>query len=104
LLVRKLLRARMLARRPLAQFALMPWLRPCYGLPDFGAAIGAFIDKVDFRHAPVRLDVPHIHRQQSDAAGAKYRRGIDFALLDVGWHVGSPSKNGSTVDFNPDPT
>jgi hypothetical protein len=33
----------------------------CYRLPDFGAAIGALIDEVDLRHAPMRFDVPDIH-------------------------------------------
>jgi hypothetical protein len=79
--------------RPVMQSVLMPRLRPCNGLPDFGAAIRALIDKVDFRHAPMRLNVPHIHRQQSDAAGAEDRRCLTFVVvLDVGWHVGSPSR------------
>src|SRR5450631_3636854 len=79
--------------QPVARPALMPRLRSCYGLPHFGAAIGALIDKVDFRHAPVRLDVPHIHGQQADAAGAEDRGSLTFVVvLDVGWHVGSPSR------------
>jgi hypothetical protein len=52
----------------------------------------------------MRLDVPHIHGQQADAAGAEYRRRFDFVMLDIGWHVGSPWKSGSTVNFNPEPT
>jgi hypothetical protein len=70
-----------------------------HGLPDFSATVGALIDEVDLRHAPMRLDVSHIHRKQSDAAGADNRvRLDDVVMLDVGWHVGSPSQE---VNFNP---
>src|SRR5260370_14527481 len=72
--------------------ASMPEFRLRHRLPDFGAAIRALIDEVDLRHTPMRLDVSHIHRQQSKAAGAEHRSALDFVMLDVGWHVGSPSK------------
>lgn len=74
-----------------SDFALVPLLRPCDGLPDFGAAFGALIDEVDARHAPMGLDLPDKHRQQSYAAGADDWSFVDFVMLDIGWHVGSPS-------------
>ena len=59
-----------------------------HGLPDFGTAVGAFIDEVDGRKAPVRLDVSDIHGKQSNAAGANDRGYLDDrVMLDVGWHV-----------------
>jgi hypothetical protein len=61
-----------------------------YGLPDFGAAVRAFIDEVDLGETPMRLDVSHEHRKQSDTAGAHDRWCLGFVMLDVGWHVGSP--------------
>jgi hypothetical protein len=62
-----------------------------HGLPDFGATVGALIDEVDLRHAPMRLDLSDIHRKQSNAAGADNRGRLDLVMLDVGWHIGSPS-------------
>jgi hypothetical protein len=59
-----------------------------HGLPDFGAALGTLVDEVDLRHTPMRLDVSHIHRNQSNAAGADNRKRLDeFVMLDIGWHV-----------------
>ena len=72
--------------------ALMSSFRPCDGLPDFGAAVGAFIDEVDGRHAPMGFDVSYIHWKQSHAAGAEDRNWLDVVMLDVGWHIGSPSQ------------
>jgi hypothetical protein len=71
-----------------------------HGLPDFGAAVGAFIDEVDCRHAPVGLDLSDEHRHESNAAGADDWRSLNFVMLDVGWHVGSPS-SGSTEISTP---
>src|SRR6202043_2614285 len=63
------------------------------GLPDLGTAVGTFIDEVDLRHAPVRLDVSHIHRKQPDAAGADNRGRLkEFVMLDISWHVALPRK------------
>jgi len=42
---------------------LMSSLRLCYRLPDFRTAIGALIDEVDLRHAPMRLDISNVHRE-----------------------------------------
>lgn len=83
--------------------ALMSSFRLGNGLSDFGTAVGALVDKVDPRHAPMRLDLPHEHRKYSYTAGADDRRGLSFVVLDVGWHVGSPSqrKHGR---FNPEST
>ena len=71
------------------------WLR--YRLPDFGAAVGALINEVDLGHAPMGLDLPDIHRSQSYAAGTHDRRFLDFVMLDVGWHVGSPSAEATST-------
>jgi hypothetical protein len=65
-------------------------LRLGHGLSDFGAAVGTLEDEVDFRHAPMRLDLPDIHGEVSNAAGADDRSGLDVVVLDVGWHEGSP--------------
>jgi hypothetical protein len=70
--------------------ALMRSFRPGYGLPDFSAAVGALIDEIDPGHAPMRLDLPDVHRQQPDAAGADDRSGLVRVVLYIGWHVGSP--------------
>ena len=53
------------ARRRLArgEGVLMPSFRPGNRVPDLGSAVGALIDEVDFRQAPMGLDVSHIHRQ-----------------------------------------
>jgi hypothetical protein len=63
-----------------------------YGLPDFAAAVGALIDEVDLCHAPMRLDVSDKHWQKSQAAGAENRSVLSCAVLDVGWHFGSPHR------------
>ena len=39
----------------------------------------------------------------SDTAGADDRRGLNFVMLDVGWHVGSPSQR-KHGNFNPELT
>src|ERR1019366_1479804 len=59
---------------------------------DLGAAVGALIDEVDLRHTPMGLDVSDVHREQSYATGADNRSCLNFVVLDVGWHVGSPSQ------------
>jgi len=79
--------------------ALMPSFRLGDRVPDLGAAVGTLIDEIDFRQAPMGLDVSHMHRQQSYAAWADNRSGLDFVMPDVGWHVGSPSQQ--SVNFNP---
>ena len=80
--------------------ALMSSFRLGNGLSDFGTAVGALVDKVDPRLAPMWLDLPHEHREYSYTAGADDRCGLSFVVLDVGWHVGSPSQR-KHVDLNP---
>jgi hypothetical protein len=81
----------------------MPSFRPGDGVPDLGAAIGAFIDEVDLRQAAMGLDVSNVHRQQSYAAWTDDRSRLDLVMLDIGWHDASPSQQNS-VNFNPAPT
>jgi hypothetical protein len=69
-------------------------LRHLDGLPDFSAAVRALKDEVDPGHIPVRLDFPDIHWQESDAAGTDHWGDVGvvlIAMLNVGWHFGSPS-------------
>jgi hypothetical protein len=61
-----------------------------HGLSDFGAAIGALINEVDLRHTPMGLNVSNVHREWAYAAGADNRGCLNFVVVDVGWHVGSP--------------
>jgi hypothetical protein len=70
----------------------MPRFRLHNGLADFRAAVGAFISEVDLRHAPMRLDVAHIHRN-SDAAWTQDEGGFNIVMMDIGWHVGSPQED-----------
>jgi hypothetical protein len=86
-----------LPRRSAEAKTLVPSLRLANGLPDLGAAVRALIDEVDCRHAPMRLDLPDVHRKQSDATGAEDRGGLDFMMVNVSWHVALPSqrKHGS---------
>src|SRR5262245_58949607 len=61
-------------------------------LSDFRTTIGAFVDQIDLRHAPVRLYVSNVHGQ-SHAARTNHHRWFDFVVVaNVGWHVGSPLK------------
>lgn len=67
-------------------------LRLFDGLPDLGPAPGALIDEVDLGRAPVRLDFTHEHGKQAHAARADHRGGIGRVMLDISWHLGSPSQ------------
>jgi hypothetical protein len=79
-------------KKPTARvYASVPSFGLCDGLPDLGATVGALIDEVDLGHAPMRLDVSHKHRKQPDTSRTDDRRGLNIVMLDVGWHVGSPS-------------
>jgi hypothetical protein len=92
LLLRELLSVAPPARRRSAvPNASVSVFRLAYSQPDFAAAVGARIDELDLRHAPMGLDVSHIHRQQPYATGAKNCHVLNFVVLDVGGHVGSPS-------------
>jgi hypothetical protein len=45
----------------------------CHCLSNFRTAVGALVDEVDCRHAPMRFNISNVHRQQSYAAGADNR-------------------------------
>jgi hypothetical protein len=68
-----------------------------YSLPYFAAAVGALIDEVDLCHAPMGLDVSDKHRQKSQAAGAENRSVLSCVVLDVSWHVGSPTPRSAVI-------
>src|SRR5712664_4073821 len=68
-----------------------------YGLPDFAAAVGALIDEVDLGHAPMGLDVSDEHWQKSQATGAENRSVLSCVVLDVSWHVGSPTPRSAVI-------
>jgi len=61
-------------------------------LSDFRTTIGAFVDQVDLRRAPMRLYVSNIHRQSHAARTNNHRRLNFVVVVNVGWHVGSPSR------------
>src|SRR5882724_11972070 len=69
----------------------------CYNLPDFTAAVGALIDEVDLCHAPMGLDVSDEHRQKSEAARAENHSVLSCVVLDISWHVGSPSPRSAAI-------
>src|SRR5437899_1447065 len=72
---------------------LVPQFRLHDGLANLGAAVGAFIGEVDLRHAPMRLDVAHIHLK-SDAARTNDEGWLCvIVIMDIGWHVGSPQED-----------
>jgi hypothetical protein len=70
-------------------------------LPDFAAAVGALIDEVDLCHAPMGLDVSDEHRQKSQAAGAENHSVLSGVVLDISWHVGSPSPRSAVISPEP---
>src|SRR5262245_42285174 len=59
---------------------LMPHFRLYDGSANFSAAVRAFIGEVDFRHAPMRLDVAQIHGQ-SDAARTNDEVRFDIVVM-----------------------
>jgi hypothetical protein len=63
----------------------------CHCLSEFGAAVEALIDEVDLRHVPMELNVSNVHGE-TYAAGTHNHSWLKFVVLDVGWHVGSPSQ------------
>ena len=72
---------------------LMPKLWLHDGLANFGATVGALIGEVDPRHAPMRLDVAHIHFEPHTARTDDEARLDIVVMMDVGWHVGSPQED-----------
>src|SRR5882757_232031 len=81
-----------------ARPTLMRPLRLCQGLPDLGAAVCTLVDEIEPGHAPERLNVPDIQRV-SPAAGTHRHRRLDVAVLNIRWHVGSPSS--ASIPFQP---
>src|ERR1700682_6742040 len=76
------------ARRGAA--GLVPQLRLGHRLPDFGAAVGAFVGKVDLRHAPVRFNVLDVQRKAYAARTYDEGRLGVFMIVNIGWHVSTP--------------
>ena len=80
---------------------LMPKLWLHDGLANFGATVGALIGEVDPRHAPMRLDVAHIH-WKSDSARTDDECWLGVVvMMDRGWHVGSPQENAQARQHSP---
>src|SRR6478752_2620969 len=68
-------------------------LRLDHRLSDLRTAVGAFIGEVDLRHAPMRFDIPHIHRKP-DAAWTNDKGWLDVVVMvDIGWHVDTPHES-----------
>jgi hypothetical protein len=61
-----------------------------HSFPDFGAALRALVDEINLRHAPMGFNIANVH-SETYAVGADDWGGLNFVMLDVGWHVGSPS-------------
>ena len=75
---------------------LVQQFRLGYRLPDLRAAVVAFIGEVDLRHAPTRRDVPDVHRQPL-TVWADYEGWFAVVMVDIGWHVGSPTRHSVVV-------
>ncbi|MGL4558890.1 MAG: hypothetical protein ACRCV5_15430, partial [Afipia sp.] len=66
-------------------------LRDCF--PHFGAAGGAFINEVDPRQIPMRLNLPDLHGKAQAAWTHGHGCVKDLTLLVmlcIGWHDCSP--------------
>ena len=68
-------------------------------LRDLRAALGAFIGEVNLRHAPMWCGVPDVHRHAL-TAWADHEGWFAVVMVDIGWHVGSPTRH-SVVVPNP---
>jgi hypothetical protein len=60
-----------------------------HGPGDAGAAVGALENEVDPLHAPMRLNIADVHGN-TQATGTYHQGLLEFVMLDVGWHGGSP--------------
>jgi len=78
---------------------LVQQFRLGHRLPDLYATVGAFIGEVDRRNAPMWCDVLNVHRQAL-TAWADYEGWFGVVMVDIGWHVGSPTRHSAIV---PDP-
>src|SRR5437016_5144974 len=80
------------AGRGATDLELVSQLRLGHRLPDFRAAVGTFIGEVDLRHAPMGFNVLDVHRQ-AHAAWTNDKGRLDFVVMvNIGWHVGSPTE------------
>ncbi len=68
-------------------------------LLDLHATVEAFKGEVDLSHAPMRCDILDVHRQAL-AAWADHEKWFGVVMVDIGWHVGSPTRHSAVV---PDP-
>ena len=68
-------------------------------LPHRRTAVGAFIGEVDLRRAPLWCGVLEVHRQVL-TAWADHEGWFGVVMVDIGWHVGSPTRQSAIV---PDP-
>ena len=64
-------------------------------LPHLRAALGAFIGKVDLRRAPMWCGLLEVHRQVL-TAWADHEGWFGVVMVDVGWHVGSPTMDSAS--------
>ena len=79
-------------RRARRRGNLVQQFRLGHRLPDLRAAVGAFKSEVDLRHAPMRCDIPDVHRQAL-TAWADHEEWFGVVMVDIGWHVGSPTRH-----------
>jgi hypothetical protein len=59
------------------------------GPGDAGAAVGALENEIDLLHAPMGLNIADMHGN-TQAAGAYHHGLLEFVVLDISWHGGSP--------------
>jgi hypothetical protein len=57
---------------------------PACRVPDLRAAVGALIDEVDLRHAPMRCNVLDVHRR-TYTAWAGHEGWFGVVMADIGW-------------------
>ena len=79
----------------IAQNLVQPF-RLGHRLSDFRATVRAFIDEVDLCHAPMRCDVLDVH-WQAHTARADNEGWFDVVMVDIRWHVGSPTRHSAVV-------
>src|SRR2546430_2784232 len=82
--------------------ALVRQLRLDDGLPDLRATIEALIGEVELRQAPVRFNVPQIHRNPNAAWTNDEGRFDVIMMAHIGWHVGSSQRKHSPVTRRPE--
>ena len=70
---------------------LVQEFRLCQCLPDLRATVGAFIDEVDLRHAPMRCDVPDVHRQ-AHTVWADHEGRFGVVMADIAPGMSAPQQ------------